>query len=68
LRRIGSKSIAIRYSEQIAFFTAALIDSLSRLFRPVLKVLTVSNNVILRFFNVPADHEPVLISEDEVKY
>lgn len=62
------KSIAIRYSEQIAFFTAALIDSLSRLFRPVLKVLTVSNNVILRFFNIPAEHEPVLISEDEVKY
>ena len=62
------KTIAIRYSEQIAFFTAALIDSLSRLFRPVLKVLTVSNNVILRFFNIPSEHEPVLISEDEVKY
>ncbi len=62
------KTIAIRYSEQIAFFTAAMIDSLSRVFRPVLKVLTASNNVILRFFNIPAEHEPVLISEDEVKY
>lgn len=62
------KTVAIRYSEQIAFFTAAMIDSLSRLFRPVLRVLTVSNNVILRFFNIPAEHEPVLISEDEVKY
>jgi len=62
------KTIAIRYSEQIAFFTAALIDSLSRLFRPVLRVLTASNNVILRLFNIPAEHEPVLISEDEVKY
>ena len=62
------KSIAIRYSEKIAFFTAAVIDSLSRLFKPGLKVLTASNNVILRFFNIPADHEPVLISEDEVKY
>jgi putative hemolysin len=62
------KSIAIRYSEQMAFYTAALIDSLSKLFKPVLKVLTVSNNIILRFFNIPAEHEPVLISEDEVKY
>ena len=62
------KTVAIRYSEQIAFFTAAQIDSLSRIFRPVLKVLTVSNNVILRFFNIPAEQEPVLISEDEVKY
>lgn len=62
------KSVAIRYSEQIAFFTAAPIDALSRLFRPVLRVLTISNNVILRFFKIPAEHEPVLVSEDEVKY
>jgi len=62
------KSIAIRYSEQMAFYTAALIDSLSKLFKPVLKVLTASNNIILRFFNIPAEHEPVLVSEDEVKY
>jgi putative hemolysin len=62
------KSIAIRFSEQIAFFTAAPIDALSRLFRPLLQVLTVSNNGILRFFKIPTEHEPVLVSEDEVKY
>jgi putative hemolysin len=62
------KSIAIRFSEQIAFFTAAPIDALSRLFRPILRVLTVSNNSILRFFRIPTEHEPVLVSEDEVKY
>ena len=62
------KSIAIRFAEQIAFFTAVPIDALSRLFRPVLRVLTVSNNSILRFFNIPSEHEPVLVSEDEVKY
>lgn len=62
------KSIAIRFAEQIAFFTAAPIDTLSRLFRPILKVLTVSNNSILRFFNIPPEQEPVLVSEDEVKY
>jgi len=62
------KSIAIRFSEQIAFFTAAPIDGLSRLFRPILRVLTISNNVILKFFRIPPEHEPVLVSEDEVKY
>jgi putative hemolysin len=62
------KSIAIRYAERIAFFTATPIDALSRLFRPVLRVLTVSNNGILRFFNIPHEQEPVLVSEDEVKY
>lgn len=62
------KSVAIRYSEQIAFFTAAPIDTLSRLFRPVLRVLTASNNIILGLFRIPAEHEPVLVSEDEVKY
>ncbi|MHB8844151.1 MAG: hemolysin family protein [Nitrospirota bacterium] len=62
------KSVAIRYSEQIAFFTAAPIDALSRLFRPVLRVLTASNNIILGLFRIPAEHEPVLVSEDEVKY
>jgi putative hemolysin len=62
------KSIAIRYSEQIAFFTAVPIDALSRAFRSVLKVLTVSNNIILRAFRIPSEQEPVLVSEDEVKY
>jgi len=31
-------------------------------------VLTVSNNIILGLFKIPAEHEPVLVSEDEVKY
>src|SRR5512139_2245344 len=61
------KSIAMRFTEQIAFFTAVPIDALSRLFRPVLRVLTVSNNGILKFFRIPTEHEPVLVSEDEVK-
>ncbi|MDH4163187.1 MAG: hemolysin family protein [Nitrospirota bacterium] len=62
------KSLAMRYSEQIAFFTAAPIDSMSRLFRYVLRVLEASNNAVLRLFKVTSEHEPVLVSEDEVKY
>jgi len=62
------KSIAIRYSERISFITAAPIDALSRIFRSVLRVLTASNNVVLGLFGIPAEQEPALISEDEVKY
>ena len=62
------KSVAIRYSERISFITAAPIDALSRIFRYVLKVLTASNNMVLRLFGIPAEQESALISEDEVKY
>jgi putative hemolysin len=34
---LAPKSLAIRYSEQIAFLTATPIDALSRLFRPILR-------------------------------
>jgi len=62
------KSLAIRYSEQIAFFTAVPIDALSKLFRWVLRVLTVSNNFVLALFRLREQKETALISEDEVKY
>jgi putative hemolysin len=62
------KSLAIRYSEQIAFFTAVPIDVLSKLFRLVLRILTVSNNFVLRTFGLHKQQESGLISEDEVKH
>lgn len=65
---LAPKSLAIRYSEQIAFFTAAPIDALARMFRWVLRILNVSNNLVLRLFHIPAQEEPSLVSEDEVKY
>jgi putative hemolysin len=62
------KSLALRYSERIAFATAGPLEFLSKAFRAVLHVLTVSNNVVLRFFSVTEPHGSPLISEDEVKY
>ena len=62
------KSLAINYSERIAFSTAAPIDTLSKLFRFILRILTVSNNFVLRMFGLHGQKEPVLVSEDEVKY
>lgn len=62
------KSLAMRYSEQIAFRIASPIDVLSRIFTVVLHLLTASNNMVMRFFNISTQHEPSLVSEDEVKY
>ncbi len=62
------KSLAIRYSEKIAFVTSTPVDILSTLFHWILRILTVSNNFVLGLF-VSSDHqEPSLVSEDEVKY
>jgi putative hemolysin len=62
------KSLAIRYSERIAFATAAWIDGLSRALRTVLRIITVSNNIVLKAFSLNDHKEPVLVSEDEVKH
>lgn len=62
------KSLALRYSEQVAFMTSAPLELLSRIFSAVLSILSISNNVILRFFKISEPQESPLISEDEVKY
>lgn len=62
------KSLAIRYSEQIAFLIATPIDVLSKLFRPILRILTLSNNAVLKTFGLHGQQETVLVSEDEVKH
>ena len=62
------KSLAIRHSEKIAFFTSAPVDVLSRLLFLVLRILNVSSNAVLRLFNLEKAQESGFISEDEVKY
>ena len=62
------KSIAIRHSEGIAFSVASLIDAFSRFFHVFLRILTASNNLVLRVFRVTKPHGPALITEDEIKY
>jgi len=62
------KSLAIRHSEKIAFFTSAPIDVLSRLLFLVLRILNASSNAVLRLFDLEKSQESGFISEDEVKY
>jgi putative hemolysin len=62
------KSLAIRNSEKIAFFTSKPIDILSRLLSTVLRVLSFSSNTLLRFIQSGRGEETGFVSEDEVKY
>jgi putative hemolysin len=68
LGELVPKSLAIRHSEKIAFYTSKPVDVLSRLFFIVLRLLAVSSNAVLRFFKLGQVQESGFISEDEVKY
>jgi putative hemolysin len=61
------KSLALRYSEQIALFVARPIDFLSRLTAIPVKILTASSNAVLRLFGGKSAEGASFISEEEVK-
>ena len=61
------KSLALRYSEQIALFVARPIDFLSRRTSIPVKILTASSNAVLRLFGGKSAEGASFISEEEVK-
>ena len=67
LGELVPKSLAIRHSEKIAFFTSKTVDILSRLLSIVLRILTESSNFVLRFLRMEQAQDSGFISEDEVK-
>jgi len=69
LGELFPKSLALRFSEQIAFFVARPIDLLSRLTSILVKFLTGSSNVLLWIFAGGKDATgSSFVSEEEVKY
>jgi magnesium and cobalt exporter, CNNM family len=67
LGELVPKSLALRYSEQIACFVARPIEFLARGSALFVKVLTASSNFVLKIFG-GTDHESAsFISVDEVK-
>jgi len=68
LGELFPKSLALRYSEQIAFFVARPIDLLSRTTSILVKFLTSSSNVLLWIFAGGKDASGTsFVSEEEVK-
>jgi putative hemolysin len=67
LGELVPKSLALRYSEQIAFLVARPIDLLSRVSSFLVKLLTASSNAVLRIFGGKEVESASFISVEEVK-
>jgi len=62
------KSLGLRYSERVACWSARPIDRLAWLAHPVVKLLTVSTDGVLRLFGQSATAHEAFVSEEEVKH
>ncbi len=67
LGELVPKSLALRYSEQIACFVARPIECLARVSSLFVKALTASSNFVLRLFGGDAGETASFISVDEIK-
>jgi putative hemolysin len=62
------KSLALRHSERLASLTGRPIHRLSRLASPLVKLLTVSTDAVLRLLGQSAGAQEAFTSEEEVKH
>jgi putative hemolysin len=67
LGELVPKSLALRYSEQIACFVARPIEFLARVSSLFVKALTASSNFVLRLFGGDTGETASFISVDEIK-
>ena len=67
LGELVPKSLALRFSERIAFFVALPIDAISRSTSFLVQILTHSSNGVLRIFGGKDSGTASFISEEEVK-
>ena len=68
LGELVPKSLAIRYAEKIALFSARPLNFISRVTNAVVMVLTASTSAILKVLGVKDTGQKVFISEEEIKY
>ncbi|MDR2768112.1 MAG: hemolysin family protein, partial [Treponema sp.] len=67
LGELVPKRIAMRKAEQLAFSLSSLILVISRIFAPVVWLLTRSTNGILRLFGVDPEAEENAVTEEEIR-
>lgn len=68
LGELVPKSLALRYSEKIAYFTAKPVESFARIAYILVNVLTKSTNFILFLLRVKDVKEKSFASEEDVKF
>jgi putative hemolysin len=67
LGELVPKRIAMRYAGQIAFAFSPFIAGISRLFAPVVWLLTASTNGLLRVFGIDPEAEAAAVTEEEIR-
>lgn len=60
------KRLALFRTEQIALASAAPLDLIARLFRPIIWLLSKSTNIVMKLFGIRADEKRSAISEEEL--
>lgn len=60
------KRLALFRTEQIALASAAPIDIVARLFRPIIWLLSHSTNLVMKLFGIKSDEKRSAISEEEL--
>lgn len=61
------KRVAMKKSEQLALGISGLISGISVLFAPIVWLLSVSTNVVLRLMGISPEEEEDQISEEEIR-
>lgn len=61
------KRIAMRRAESLALGLSGLITFISRLFRPIVSLLTLSTNGMLRLFRIDPDSNDEAVTEEEIR-
>jgi putative hemolysin len=67
LGELVPKRIAMRRAEQLALALSSLVAVISRLFAPVVWLLTKSTNVLLRLFGIDPEAETEAVTEEEIR-
>lgn len=60
------KRLALFRTEQIALGSAAIIDVIAKLFRPIIWLLSQSTNLVVKLFGIKPDEQRSAISEEEL--
>ena len=61
------KSLALRYADRYSFFTARPLEFIASALRPVVWLLTVCSNLVLRFFGDKTNFTEARLSRDELQ-
>ena len=62
------KSLALRFSEKIACYSARPLKLLGSVSASLIMILTASTRAVLRLFGIKGDQKQSFISEEEIKY